>query len=96
MFKAGYTYNNKREILMTSREQYKLLALKEKMGELVVGYEDKIADLRVELTIQNETLNESLNEARNEIQQLRDQLASNMSGNSYVEGEVVNVQEEEV
>lgn len=97
-----YLQQQERDI-MTSREQYKLIALREKMGELVVNYEDKIADLRVELTMQAEAINErdaALNEARDEIRQLRDDLAGsiNKAANpeaSYVEGEVVSVQEEE-
>lgn len=87
---------------MTSREQYKLLAYKERLSELTTDYEDKIADLRVELTLHVEALKErdaALEEARNEIKQLRDDLAgtinkaSNPEAASYVEGEVVDVQE---
>lgn len=86
---------------MTSREQYKLIAYKERLGELTTTYEEKIADLRVELTMQAEAINErdaALNEARDEIRQLRDDLAGsiNRAANpELVEGEVVNVQEEE-
>jgi polyhydroxyalkanoate synthesis regulator phasin len=34
-----------------SREEYKLQALKERMGELVAQYEEKLADIRVDYTL---------------------------------------------
>lgn len=38
--------------------QLKTLALKERLSQVITSYEDQIADLRVELTIQQEKINE--------------------------------------
>lgn len=76
---------------MPSKEQYKILALKERIGTIVSDYEDQVANLRAELTI----MNDSLQSAKNELQQVRDQFANSNAGEEVVvNGEVVDVQEE--
>lgn len=83
---------------MPSREQYKILALKDRIGKLVADYEEQIANLRVDLTVQDEQIqanNQQLENARREIQELRDQFANSAAGEEVVvNGEVVDVQEE--
>lgn len=59
----------------------KITALKQRIGELASEYEDKVADLRVAITQQEQALNE-----------LRDALASNPNESEeddVLEGEVV-------
>lgn len=38
------------------RNEYKVMALRERMAQIVSEYEDRIADLRVELTIVSQRL----------------------------------------
>lgn len=46
-----------------TRDQFKVLALRERVAQLTAEYEDKVADLRVELTFVSQEL-ESLKKAQ--------------------------------
>lgn len=79
------------------RKDLKIEHYKQKVAELSVQYEDKIADLRVELTV--------VTQERDDLQQLATHLQDQLNSlsepteidedNSVVRGEVVNVSEEE-
>lgn len=76
---------------MTSdRKDLKIQALLEKVSELTTSYENRVADLRVELTLAGE----QLQEANTQIQQLQQASAEQASSVTdvqpqIVEGEVV-------
>lgn len=55
---------------MNDRKDLKIQALLEKISELTANYENKIAELRIDLTLQNNELNDS----RIAIEALKEQL----------------------
>lgn len=48
---AVYTYNNKERYVLSNKDSLKVIALRQRIGELVSNYEEREADLRAESTI---------------------------------------------
>lgn len=74
--------------------ELKIMALRERIGELTVEYEDKVADLRVALT----QMQSELERANDGLSQAREQAYSQKSPGpapKVVEGEVVEPVQED-
>ena len=57
-----------------TRDQLKLLALKQRIGELTADYEDRIADIRADATQRFEAMSDALKESDETIEKLQEQL----------------------
>lgn len=57
-----------------TRDQLKLLALKQRIGEMTSDYEDRIADIRADATQRFEAMSDALKEADETIEKLQEQL----------------------
>lgn len=55
-----------------TRDTVKVEALKERMGQIVVNYEEALANLRTDATIQIAALNATIDELREENNALKD------------------------
>lgn len=57
-----------------TRDQLKLLALKQRIGEITSEYEDRIADIRADATQRFEAFSDALKESDETISKLQEQL----------------------
>lgn len=76
-----------------NKENLKIQALKESISNLTSNYEEKIADLRVEVTILTQELNNvrtQLEQSLAKIEELREVDAGVKENSEVVQGEVVN------
>ncbi|UMO76258.1 hypothetical protein SEA_TOMAS_69 [Streptomyces phage Tomas] len=59
---------------MMNRETLKFMAIKERIAEITAMYEDKIADLRADITLEMEKVQQRSDEKDREIMELKAQL----------------------
>jgi len=57
-----------------TKDQLKVVALKQRIGQLTSDYEERIADLRADFTVEHETYNELLNKMHVENEDLKQSL----------------------
>jgi uncharacterized protein YeeX (DUF496 family) len=57
-----------------SKETLKLIAIKQRIGELTSDYEERIADLRADITLEIEKFTQKLNELERENMDLKSRL----------------------
>jgi phage host-nuclease inhibitor protein Gam len=57
---------------MLNKDELKILAFKERIAELVVSYEDRIADIRADYTLSVEQMNAKIQELQNQLDEFKD------------------------
>jgi chromosome segregation ATPase len=57
-----------------TKDQLKLIALKQRIGEITSQYEDQIADMRASFTQQMEAMSDALKDSDKTIENLQNQL----------------------
>ncbi|QMP84197.1 hypothetical protein HUN41_00068 [Streptomyces phage Coruscant] len=62
---------------MTDKNELKILGYKQRMGQVTSEYEDRIIDIRVDLTLEIQRMNEEIQRLNSENQRLRDLLEEN-------------------
>lgn len=76
------------------RTELKVKALLERVSNLTTEYENKVADLRVELTVVSQERDAEVEALRNTVAELQAQLDANNARAEVVDGEILEASDE--
>jgi hypothetical protein len=66
--------NQEQEVKKLTKDQLKVIALRQRIGEITSNYEETLADMRADITQQSEAMQEMIEQQFQEIQDLKGQL----------------------